>query len=577
MLRRSVLFAILVIILVSLNWFKSLLAQDLSSLSEEQKQQLLQKYRSNQPAKEDQKVYVSPDFRPDDHPSETIGLYPADSAQALSAHREALTTNEVTAATGKSPLDGLRPFGLELFEGGADVVSPPDIASAENYILGPGDNIIVYLWGRVDREYRLALDREGKVFIPRAGEIIGWGLSLKQFTDRVRTRVSKVYSQFDLTVSLGKIRSIRIYVTGEVRRPGAYTVSSLTSLFNAIYLAGGPNERGSMRRIKLMRNGTCIETVDLYRFLLEGDNSTDVRLRTGDALFIPVAASRVAVAGEVRRPALYELLGTESALDVLTLAGGPTAEAHLERAMLERISSESEWEVLDLNLKTGDSAGAGTLTLQDGDRLTVYSIFEQRKHMVAVFGHVQHSGYYERNDSTRVSDLIERGKLRSYDVYLERADLFRRHVDDRVEVIPVSLQAISDGDRGADFVLRDRDSLHIYSINEVKWDRHVYIEGEVRQPGEYPLYEQMTVADLIFLSGSYTRSANRLQAEIARLDSDGEVTLLYLELNDSASLLMPLVEDDHLFIRRIPLWKSDRVVSLTGEIMYPGSYTLSST
>ncbi len=212
-------------------------------------------------------------------------------------------------------------------------------------MLGPGDNVLIYLWGRVEKEYNLTIDREGKIFVPQVGELVVWGLTLEQFKARAIKQFSKVYSDYNLTISLGKIRSIRIFVTGEVKRPGAYTVSSLTSLFNAIYTAGGPNQRGSMRYIKLMRSGQEQAVVDLYKFLLEGDNSIDVRLQSGDLIFVPVAGSRVAIRGEVKRQAKYELIGQETALDILVLAGQPTAEAHLDRVMLERVTGKSEWEV----------------------------------------------------------------------------------------------------------------------------------------------------------------------------------------------------------------------------------------
>ena len=198
--------------------------------------------------------------------------------------------------------EDLRPFGTELFAGPREVSPPDDIAAADDYILGPGDNLVVSLWGQVEKEYVLTIDREGKVFIPKVGSLIAWGKALGEFQEQMRRELSRVYGDFHLGMSLGKIRSIRIYLTGEVRRPGAYTVSSLTSLFNALYLAGGPNEHGSMRQIRLMRNGKQVAEVDLYKFLLAGDNSSDVRLESGDAIFVPVVGPRVAIRGKVRRP-----------------------------------------------------------------------------------------------------------------------------------------------------------------------------------------------------------------------------------------------------------------------------------
>jgi len=548
------------------------MAQDLDLLGDEEKRQLLEKYRKQQALGPESYYYQSP---------ETLTKLYQDKASQDKVSKEsdvvpASSTASTLLISGRMPeFRQLRPFGTELFASPQENDPPADIASAADYVLGPGDNVIIYLWGRVEREYNLTLDREGKVFIPRVGEVIGWGLTLEQFTQRVKKQFSRAYSEFDLTVSLGKVRSIRIYVTGEVRKPGAFTVSSLTSLFNAIYMAGGPNERGSMRNIKLMRSGKPKEVVDLYNLLLAGDNSTDVRLQTGDVVFVPVAGARVAIRGEINRSALYELKGGETALELLALAGNPTPEAHLDRVMLERISDSSEWEVLDLNLNAEKSDSIDNVTLRDGDRLTVFSIFDLKMNMAAIFGRVKHPGYYERNDSTRVSDLVCQGQLQPYDVYYERADLFRRYPDRRIEVIPINLEGILTGTSNDNILLQDRDSLRIYAIDEVERDKFVYIEGEIKSPGRYPLYDSMTVEDLIFLSGSFTRGAYRHQAEIARIDSLGDVSLIYVDLADNAGQATYLYEDDHLYIRQIPEWQLDRSVTIEGEVNYPGKYTLS--
>ncbi|HOP06266.1 MAG TPA: SLBB domain-containing protein [candidate division Zixibacteria bacterium] len=583
MSKKILILAVLVIVLVSMNWFRVLLAQDLSSLSEDQKAELFRQYRRNRTQDAPERYYRSADLFGQDSSS----LMPEEvRRQAVSEYidrddaRPEPVLNDSLAGSRLRPqtmidFDRLKPFGMELFERSSEIDPPTDIASASDYVLGPGDNLVIYLWGRVEKEYNLTVDREGKVFVPTVGEIPAWGLTLDQFTDRAKRTFSQAYSEFDLTCSLGRVRSVRIYVTGEVKRPGAYTVSALTSLFNALYIGGGPTERGTMRNIKLMRRGQCTAQVDLYKLLLQGDNSTDVRLESGDVIFVPVAGARAAIRGQVKRAALYELNGSETALDLLELAGRPTAEAYLDRVMLERISGRSEWEVLDLNLNPQHPDSLENVILLDGDRVTIYSIFEAQKNMVAVYGQVQHPGYYERTDTTRVSDLLDLARLHPYDVYFERADLFRIHPDWRTEVIPVDLGAILAGDTAADMLVDNRDSLHIYSMEEVKWEEQVYIEGAVRNPGWYHLYDGMTVADLVFLAGSYTRSADRNEAELARLSESGEVDLMYVSLDEQSAGLVNLQNDDHLFVRQIPEWQENRTVSLEGEVMYPGTYVLS--
>ncbi|MDH4156197.1 MAG: SLBB domain-containing protein [candidate division Zixibacteria bacterium] len=575
MSRRVLIWLLLVIVLVSLNWFRSAKAQTSENLTDDEKRLLLEKYRDRSSGEADAAFYQTPDL----YGGVDKDFPDLDSRRSAVLPTDNPNTHRTKSDARSAPVEGLvdfkvlRPFGVDLFDGQQDMAPPIDIASADDYVLGPGDNVLIYLWGRVEKEYNLTLDREGKVFIPRVGEVVGWGLSLEQFSARVKKQLSKAYSEFDLTVSLGKIRSIRVFVTGEVRFPGAYTVSSLTSLFNILHSAGGPNDRGSMRDIRLVRNGEIVATTDLYDFLLKGDNSTDIRLNTGDLVFVPVAGPRVAIRGEINRPAVYELKGGQTASELLALAGNPTPAAHLDRVMLERIAGKQEWEVLDLDL-SAHSTGTGHVNLMDGDRLTVYSVFDARTNSAAVFGKVKHPGYYERSDSTCISDLIRQAQLQPYDVYFERANLYRRYHDGRSEVIPIDLSRILAGDQEADLLLMDRDSVHVYSIDEIEWDKYVYIEGEVKRPGAYLLYENMTAQDLVFLAGSYTRGAYKHRAEVARLDSTGEVTLVDLALTDERSLKYLLDEDDHVYVRRLPEWERERSVRIDGEVMYPGRYTL---
>lgn len=564
-MRKLLFLIIIVIILVSLNWFRELVAQDLSAISDQDKASLLKKYHTTlADSSRASNSYKTPAIF---ETTDSIG-------RPRTATREAAPDSVPPLADKLIPFERLKPFGQELFGGPREMTPPADIASSGDYILGPGDNVIISLWGRVEQEYSLTVDREGKVFIPKVGEISAWGKTLDDFKGYVRKRLTAVYSDFEMNASLGKIRSIRIYVTGEVNLPGAYTVSSLTSLFNALYLAGGPNNNGSMRDIRLMRNGKPVANLDLYRFLLEGDNTSDIRLETGDAIFVPVAGARVGIRGEIRRPAIYELRSTETAMGLLTLAGNPTPQAHLDRVLLERISSKGEWEVVDLNLNKNSAKPVTNMPLIDGDRMTIYSIYDVKTNMVSIAGKVKHPGYYERNDSTRVLDLLQHGQLQDYDVYYDRADLFRLYPDRRVEVVPINMKAILAGDQKQNLLLSDRDSLHVYAIQDVQRDKQVYVGGEVKRPGMYPLYDHMTVNDLIFLAGSFTRAASRLQGEIARTDSLGEVNLQYVSLNDSGANVT-LQEDDRLYVRTIPEWQLHRTVKIDGEVQFPGEYVLS--
>ncbi|MEW5924736.1 MAG: SLBB domain-containing protein, partial [Candidatus Zixiibacteriota bacterium] len=305
-MRKLILLPILVIILVAINWFKPCFCQTISD------QELLEKYLEYGKQKNvAENSYSTPEI----YGEQPIPAAPADSNAAFFP--------EDLPGTKEFPGDGeitLRPFGYNLFQTPSELSPPSDVADLSEYILGPGDNIIIYLWGKVEKEYNLTVDRQGKIFIPKIGEVIVWGQAMTEFEDNVTRKLQNIYTDFKVSVSLGKIRSIRIYLTGEVKKPGAYTVSSLTTLFNALYLAGGPNERGSMRAIQLIRNNRIEKELDLYQFLIKGDSRSDVRLASGDAIFIPVSGPRVSVYGEVKRPAIYELIGGERIADLLELA-----------------------------------------------------------------------------------------------------------------------------------------------------------------------------------------------------------------------------------------------------------------
>ncbi len=572
MMKRLLLWLSLVIVLVCLNWFKNLAAQDLSGISDADKAALLSRLSQRPPANEGSDRYKSAPIYDDN--SDSLYRLPNSGDSAVCDAKHVTAADENTGYKLVS-FEDLAPFGTELFAGPREVTPPTDVAASPDYRLGPGDNLIVALWGQVDKEYSLTVDREGMVFVPQIGRFHAYGQTLEQFQKALFRKLSDHFTGFEMSVSIGKIRSIRIYLTGEVHHPGAYTVSSLTSLFNALYLAGGPNENGSMRAIRLMRNGKQVSEVDLYRFLLEGDNSSDIRLESGDAIFIPVAGPRVGIRGKIRRPAIYELKGEQTALELVALAGRPAPDAYLDRVMLERIAGRDEWTVIDLNLNTDCADSVINTTLADGDQMTIFSVFEMKRNMVAAFGLVKHPGYYERKDTTRVSDLIDRAKLQPYDVYLERANLFRRHDDWRREVISVDLGQILKGSAANDFVLQDGDSLHVYAISDVSWDRHVVIDGKVKRPGQYAYYDDMTVEDLIFLAGSFSRGASKLRAEIARVDSLGDVALHEINLADPHSRRLALRENDRVYVRQLPQWQMHRTVRIEGEVMYPGEYVLS--
>ena len=562
-MKKLILLALFVLILMSITWFRPAFCNE--NVNDSLINSYLKENPGSLPTEKPKSTYSSPDYFTTDEENGT-----ASDVDTLDVNMP--SKSETTATPRHDGVKEIRPFGYDLFNSPNELSRPVDVAAASDYVLGPGDNVIINIWGRVEKEYNLTIDRQGNVFIPKIGTTAAWGMTIADFTSDIEKKLSRVYTDFKTSVSLGKIRSIRVYLTGEVKKPGAYTVSSLTTLFNALYLAGGPNERGSLRNIRLIRNNHLEKTVDIYSFLLKGDAEGDIRLESGDAIFVPVTGPRVTITGEVKRPAIYELSDVETVEQLIDLAGGTTAEAYLDRIMLDRISDDNKKVVLDVNLNPGEKEQNQDICLSDGDKVTVFSVFDVHRNVVTIGGMVQHPGTYERTDSTMVSDLIERGELQPDNVYLDRANIFRKYPDRRVEIIPINLKEVLDGEK--DYKLKDLDSLYVYSIDEVEWNKYVYIDGEIKNPGKYRLYDSMTVYDLIFLAGNLKRNAYKYRVELARTDKAGSISTQIIDITDDSMRKIELKEDDRLFVREIPDWFLHRLVDIEGEVRFPGRYSL---
>lgn len=513
-----------------------------------------------------------------------------------------------------SPFDRLELFGIEVFaQGAAGFQTFDEVPVPADYQLGPGDMLVVNVWGRVDKTYELIVDREGKVFLPEAGAVVVWGLNLDKATARIHAQLATVYSGFKVNVMMGRVRSIRVYVYGEARQTGSYTVSSLSTLMNVLHQAGGPTDRGSLRGVRILRDGRLHRTVDLYQVLLRGEAfEPDLNLSSNDAIFIPVAGPRVWVAGEVNRPAIYELAGGETIADVVGLAGGPTPDAYTRRVNVDRLAAGERRLVLDLDL--ADPVESAT-SAQDGDRVLLFRADEAREDVVVLKGWVKHPGVYGHHHGLRVSDLLRHGEALRPESYLPRAVIRRPLPDGNVRVIAVDLSVALGVDlrRGArpegesflagreehlgapvtneppsygtpspadpDPVLEPRDVLEIYSARDVGWRHYVTIDGEIGTPGRYLLARDMHISDLVFEAGGLTPKADLVNAELVRLAAAGESEVFRINLDrvlvqcDPAAD-MKLEKDDALLVRGIADRLEAEKVEIEGEVRFPGRYSL---
>jgi len=412
-------------------------------------------------------------------------------------------------------------------------VGPMDMMDANitatvpsKYVLGPGDKVTLHFWSDVVefQTVTLVVDGKGEVIIPRAGKMVVRGMTLAQFQEAAREMLERVaYKNLKLHATLDKLRSIQIFITGEAFRPGSYAVSAVTTLFNALYMCGGPNDNGSLRDIRLLRN-TETKIVDFYRFLMDGDSGQDSSLDAGDTIFISQIGRTATTSGELKRPAVYELKEGENLQELTHLAGGIRPSGFLQRVQIDSVDPSRERIILDVDLSDPDQPNP---SIFDGDTVTVFSIPSERMNTVTLEGKIRMPGVYQLKEGMRVSDLIQVAQGPLGEAYMERADLLRLNPDQKTtKLIPINLSKALAGDSGDNISLKQWDKLVVYSKWDVKWiaDRVVSVHGAVQRPGSYERSDGMTIGDLLIRAGGVLPSAYPDRASLLRLDERGEMT-----------------------------------------------------
>lgn len=466
-------------------------------------------------------------------------------------------------------------FGADIFDDEV-IRSLPQAPMPESYIINQGDVLLVNLWGSVDYQYNLTVDREGKVFIPRAGTVTVAGYSLKKASEVIRNALSGIYTDFEVDISVAKVRGISVFVVGEVKDPGVYSLPGLSRAIDALVLAGGPNEYGSYRRIRVYRRGRLIANLDLYDFVLNGKIESNVQLANGDVITVPRLGSIVKVRGMVRRPAIYEIEDSTTVNEVIDLAGGLLPKANLNSVMIDRVvSGRHTVETININ----DTAETAQFAY-DGDDFSIFPIEKYRSEVVFLKGQVVQPGSYGLTDSMRISDLLKQGEQLLPNAYTKRGDLIRTLADRRRSIIPIIIDsAIANPGGKHDILLENEDLFVVYSIWDIEEKREVTISGAVRRPAAYEYFVDMRVSDLVFEAGGVLESAYLKRAELARIIPGELSEITYLDLEEILSnpggpkdiILKPY---DAVFIREIPGWKLQDVVTITGEVKFPGKYAI---
>ena len=500
----------------------------------------------------------------------------------------------------KSGVAGLKPFGYDLFKDSSNSFSPvTDLPVPSDYIVGPGDPLSVQLFGSQNKNVRLTVGRDGRVSFPELGPLNVAGRTFQSVVSDIESRVSRQMIGVRASVSMGDMRSIRVFVMGEANRPGSYAVSGLATITTAIYAAGGVKPIGSLRDVQLKRNGAVIRRIDLYDLLLRGDTSDDAQLQAGDVIFVPPVSATVAVDGEVHRPAIYEIKGSTTVDEMIRLAGGLTSEADSSRSVLVRVDERRQRVVINVPL---DQAAGRSELLRNADFVRVLRLRPTLDQGVVVDGHVFRPAPVAWHEGLRLAEVIG-----SVDELKPDADLnyvlIRREVppDRRISAVSADLAAaLRDPSSPKNIELKPRDRIIVFDttssreqlvaplLDEMRRQSRidkpseiVRIGGRIKAKGDYPLEPQMRVSDLLRAGGGLQDAAYGAKAELTRyrIGNDGrqtqliDIDLAAVSRGDSSAdvLLQPY---DFLNIKEVPEWTEQEEITLLGEVRFPGTYPI---
>ncbi len=472
-------------------------------------------------------------------------------------------------------------FGRNIFNNQYLTFEPnQNMATPANYRLGPGDNVIIDVWGASQETFEGVISPDGVVVIEGVGPLKLGGLSVSQATQQVRSRLGQFYSGCSFNLAVGETRSIQVQVIGEVRMPGTYTLSSLSSAFNALYAAGGISDIGTLRNIKVYRGGRQIATIDVYDYLLNGNVKGDVRLQDNDVISVDPYECLVNVRGKVKRPMFYEMKSSESVLQVIRNAGGFAGDAFTKNVRLTRKSGN------EYSMHTVDEFKMSSFTLKDGDSIFVDSVLARFSNMVEVRGAVKHAGQFELGGEVQtVKGLLQVADGLREDAFQSRAVMHREKDDLTLEMISVDIEGILDGSV-ADIPLKKGDVLFVPSTIDMKGEQTLSISGEVLYPGEYQYAENTTVEDLILMAGGLTPAASMAKVDVYRRVQDfnaKESTEVSAEVfsvalndglrsSDSTCVLMPF---DVVVVRKSPAYNEQQTVRIEGCVNFEGDYAMS--
>jgi len=483
-------------------------------------------------------------------------------------------------ATKEEMVESMKIFGHDIFRSKKLTFEPNlTVAVPSNYELAPGDELIIDVYGESHATNKLKVAPDGTANVPRIGPVDVQGLTVDQAQARIRGKMSGHYEGSEIKLSVGQTRTIRIHVMGEVVTPGTFTLSAFATVFHALYMAGGVSETGTLREVKVVRDGRTVSTVDIYEYIVNGRLAGDVKLRDNDVIIVGSYINLVNVDGNVKRQMWYELKRGETLSSLLRYCSGFTSDAYTESVTVNRKAGEM------LSVYTVKAKDYASFAMLDGDAVMVSYNDHRYSNAVSIEGAVKRPGQYQLDVVKSLRQLVKMAGGLQENAQKNRAVLLRLNTDRTQRTISINLENVMNGN-APDLVLENEDQVMIASMAAHNDERKLYIEGDVRKPGSYDYTDSTTVEDLITLAGGLLESASLINVEVARrirdpfaprdIELKSETFLINLPDNlemskESGFVLQP---HDRVYIRRSPVYQKQNKVTLTGEVVFAGNYTL---
>lgn len=475
-----------------------------------------------------------------------------------------------------SPIEPIFQFGYTFFKNKS--INGPSLLNIpvnNDYILGPGDTLGINIWGKIERSIEITIDNSGNAYIPKIGKIPLSGTRFGNVNSVIKSALEKHYININVSTSVTKLKTIKVFILGHVEMPGAYDISSLSTLFMALHMSEGPKKTGSLRNIQLKRNNKTIKTIDLYDYLLKGDSREDITLKANDTIFVPPIGETVMIDGAIKQPGIYEIRSKTSSYDgIVALAGGIEANGYKKLIQIQRIFNNETEEVLDLEFTSSNEAEdkMKRFVLKDGDSINVNTITKTNRNTVTIEGNVHRPKTYQFEEGLTLETLINKAEGLKTDTFTNRIEIFRYVSDKQREILFANINT----DTGKNFELKEWDIVVVNTIEETIGKSIVAVDGAVLHPGQYQLLDNMRVSDLTFLS-KIDSHATLENAELYRKNINGEDELIILNLekiaqNPKSKIDLILKNKDKLFIRHNGSSTKLKKITLTGEFKYPGAY-----